>query len=228
MKKIIVGIFAHPDDEAFGPSGTLLMETRSGAELHLITLTAGENGTNPDNDENLGEIRLKEWRVAGNLIGATSMQHLGFADGTLNNLAFLDIIKQLETIVRTIASSQTEPVEIEFMSLDLGGISGHIDHIVAARAACFVFYRLQEDGLPMTRIRLATVPRSLVGTRNLDFVYMEEGCADEDIDEIVDARSIVTEIYAIMRTHHSQRGDCEAHISRLGDAVALNHFIIKK
>ena len=37
MKKIIFGIFAHPDDEAFGPSGTLLLETRSGTELHLIT-----------------------------------------------------------------------------------------------------------------------------------------------------------------------------------------------
>lgn len=228
MKKIIVGIFAHPDDEAFGPSGTLLLETKAGTELHLITLTAGENGTNPDNEENLGEVRLREWRAAGDLIGAAGMHHLGFADGTLNNRAFLDIIKQLGAIVHTIVSSQTEPVEIEFMSLELGGISGHIDHIVAARAACYVFYSLQEQGLPMTRIRLATVPRSLLGTRNLDFVYMEEGCADEDIDEVVDARSIVNEVYAIMRAHHSQRGDCEAHISRLGDGVAMNHFMVKK
>ena len=44
MKRVIFGIFAHPDDEAFGPSGTLLMETKAGTELHLITLTLGEAG----------------------------------------------------------------------------------------------------------------------------------------------------------------------------------------
>ena len=32
MNKIIFGIFAHPDDEAFGPSGALLKAVREGAE----------------------------------------------------------------------------------------------------------------------------------------------------------------------------------------------------
>ena len=62
MKKVIFGIFAHPDDESFGPSGTLLKLRRSGYDLHLIVLTDGEAGVNPDGIENLGEVRLQEWR----------------------------------------------------------------------------------------------------------------------------------------------------------------------
>ncbi|MFZ2494806.1 MAG: PIG-L family deacetylase [Candidatus Saccharimonadales bacterium] len=62
MKKVIFGIFAHPDDEAFGPAGTLIQEVQNGSEVHLITLTAGQAGSNPDNHEDPGAIRLKEWK----------------------------------------------------------------------------------------------------------------------------------------------------------------------
>ena len=151
MKKIIFGIFAHPDDEAFGPSGTFLLETRAGTDLHLITLTAGENGNNPDNEENLGEVRLREWQAAGTLMGATTMHHLGFTDGTINNHAFLDLSKKLETIVRDIASRQTVPVEIELVSRAHKGISGNIATLVASRSAGVVWSTLKEDVSPRRR-----------------------------------------------------------------------------
>jgi len=227
MKKIIFGIFAHPDDEAFGPSGTLLLETRAGSELHLITLTAGENGMNPDRHDNLGEVRLREWRTAGGLMGATTMRHLGFIDGTLSNLSFLIAIKQIEKIVRDIVTNNDEMIEIEFMTSDLNGVSGHIDHIVAARAACFVFYKLKREGFPATKVRLSCLPEEIVTTPNIDFVFMESGRRTEEINEIVDARHVLDEVRIIMRTHHTQRSDCESHIQNLGEDVAINYFIVK-
>lgn len=227
MKKIIFGIFAHPDDEAFGPSGTLLLETRSGSELHLITLTAGENGMNPDKHDNLGEVRLKEWHAAGKLIGATSMHHLGFVDGTLSNQSFLIIVKKIEELVRDIIANNHEAIEIEFMTSDLNGVSGHIDHIVAARAACFVFYKLKKEGFPLTRVRLSCLSEEVVTTPNIDFVFMESGRSIDEINEVVDARHLIDEVYMIMRTHHTQRSDCESHINRLGEDAAINYFIVK-
>ncbi len=226
MKKIIFGIFAHPDDEAFGPSGTLLLETKSGTELHLITLTAGENGTNPDKHTDLGKIRLQEWHEAGKLMGAFAMYHLGFVDGTLDNIAFLRAVEKVEEIVRGVIENHPAPVEVEFMTMDLNGISGHIDHIVAARAACFVFYKLKDQGLPLSRIRLVTVPRSLLPTHNLDFVYMEPGRPDKQIDEVIDARSEIETIYKIMRTHHTQRDDGESHITNRHEGVGINYFVV--
>lgn len=226
MKKILFGIFAHPDDEAFGPVATLLKEVSEGTELHLIVLTGGENGTNPDGLQNLGEVRLEEWRAAGELIGATSMHHLGHIDGTLNNMDHLVVADKVETIVKSTVHGH-DSGEIEFMSLELGGYTGHIDHIVAARSACLAFYRLREQGLPMSRIRLACLSREEIPTINTDFVFMEPGRTPEEIDETVDGREFLDKIHEVMRIHHTQRNDYETVTKYKGDQLGLNYFVIK-
>jgi LmbE family N-acetylglucosaminyl deacetylase len=225
MQKIIFGIFAHPDDEAFGPCGTLLTETRGGSELHLITLTAGENGTNPDNAPNLGKIRLDEWQKGAALLGATSTHHLGYTDGTLGNNDHIAITATIETLVRDIVADRTD-IEIECISFDLNGLTGHIDHIVAGRSACLAFYRLRQQGLPMSRLRLSCLSRSDYDTSDTGFVYMEPGRTTDEISETVDARSVLADVHTIMRTHHTQRSDCETQMTKLGDRVAVDHFIV--
>ena len=226
MKKVIIGVFAHPDDEAFGPSATLLMESQTGSEIHLVTLTGGEAGMNPDNLSDLGSERLREWKKAGELIGATKMYHFGYADGELGNNDHIHITKRLETLVQTIAGDRDD-IEIEFMSMDLNGITGHIDHIVAGRSACLAFYRLRAAGLPMTKVRLACIPSNYMTAMNTDFVFMESGHTPDEISETVDARHLASRIHEIIRCHYTQRSDSETHIARLGDDVALNHFIVR-
>jgi LmbE family N-acetylglucosaminyl deacetylase len=227
MKKIIFGIFAHPDDEAFGPCGTLLLETRAGTELHLVTLTAGENGTNLDNDPDLGSTRLQEWHKAGELLGATSMHHFEYTDGTLSNLSMIEIAKKVENLVKEDLQNETDDVEIEFMSLDSNGLTGHIDHIVAARATCLAFYRLKAQDEKFKRIRLFCLPNNQYGNVNTDWIYMEAGRLPEEIHEIIDAREIKDDIITVMKAHRTQRRDYENQIALLGDALGLNHFIIK-
>ncbi len=117
-------------------------------------------------------------------------------------------------------------IEIEFISIDMNGVTGHIDHIVAGRSACLAFCRLKASGLPMTKIRLACIPRSQFDRTDTSFVLMEAGRGDDEIDEVVDARSHVDKVYEIMRCHHTQRGDAEMQINLLGDHVAVNHFIV--
>jgi len=225
MKKILFGIFAHPDDEAFGPSGTLLLETRSGTELHLITLTAGENGMNPDNHSDLGAVRLEEWKQAGKLIGAAKMHHFGYEDGTLGNQDHVEITHKIESLIKEVVASSPDAA-VEVMTMDLNGITGHIDHIVAARSAALAYYRLKEQGQPLTRLRLACIAENSLLTVNTDFVLMEPGRTQDEITETIDARSVIEDVYAIIRTHHTQRSDGETHIERLGELVALNHFIV--
>jgi LmbE family N-acetylglucosaminyl deacetylase len=227
MKKIIFGIFAHPDDEAFGPCGTLLLETRAGTELHLITLTAGENGTNPDNDPTLGETRLREWQKAGELLGASSMHHFEYVDGTLNNLDMIKISERITQVIHKVLEDNSDDVEIEFMTLDLNGLTGHIDHIVTARAASKVFYTLKSADDRFSRIRFFCLSSEHYPTGNTDWIYMEAGRTPEEIDETIDARDIKDDILEVMRAHYTQRGDAENQIATLGDDLGLNHFIVK-
>lgn len=228
MKKIIFGIFAHPDDEAFGPGGALLLDTRSGAELHLITLTSGDAGTNPDNLTSLSEVRLKEWREAGKLLGASGMYHLGFRDGKLNNIDMLQAAEKIERLITDIVSSREVSVEVECMTLDLNGLTGHIDHIVATRATCLAFYRLKaKESSRYTRIRFACLPREQLPEANIKWLYMEAGRPAEEIDETVDARHLRQAILAVVRTHHTQRADGEDFLKYQGNNLGICHFIVK-
>jgi LmbE family N-acetylglucosaminyl deacetylase len=225
--KIIFGIFAHPDDEAIGPAGMLLHETHGGAELHLITLTRGEGGTNPDNEPDLGAVRQKEWEQSGQLLGAKSMQYLGFKDGHIDNAVMIEAAEKIEAIVTSTIESAPEDAEVEFVAFDLNGLTGHIDHIAASRAACLAFYRLKATDKRLNRILLHCVPYSDWPTDNTDWIYMERGRREEEVDEIVDARHLNTQLLEVVRAHHSQRSDGENHIKNRGDNLGLNYFLIK-
>ncbi len=227
MKKIIFGIFAHPDDEAFGPAGALLKETKNGNDLHLLTFTNGSGGTNPDNVPDLGELRLKEWHKAGKLFSAKSMHFLEYEDGHLSNQALLEAGEKITQIVMSIIKDEPQDIIIEFVTMDLNGVTGHIDHIVAARTACLVFYRMKELDARFSRIRLACWPFDTFPVRNTDWVYMEPGRRTEEIDETIDAREYRDELLAIIRTHHTQRHDGENFLAWQGSNLGMCSFIVK-
>lgn len=228
MRKIIFGIFAHPDDEAFGPSGALLKEVKDNdAKLHLITFTNGDAGTNPDALPDLGEVRLKEWRKAGELMGAKSMNALGYEDGYLNNQVMIEAIEKVTQLVLGTIKDEPEDTQIEFMSMDLNGVTGHIDHIVAGRTACLVFYRMKALDPRFTRIRLACYPSTAFPSINTDWIFMEAGRKPDEIDETIDARDLRDEITTIVRAHHTQRHDGEHYLQWQGDNLGLCYFIVK-
>lgn len=225
MSKIIFGIFAHPDDEAFGPAGTLLMETRNGTELQLFTLTSGAAGTNPDNLADLGAERLKEWQESGRRLGASSMQHLGYADGHLCTEDMIVIQEELLSSIRKTLQENPE-LSAEIMTFDTNGLTGHIDHIVASRAANYVFKKLKEAGFGV-RLRMFCLSRDTDPTENTDWLFMNAGRTVDEIDEIVDARHLRNEILHVMQAHATQKNDYEYQVRHLGDALGLNHFIVR-
>ena len=50
---------------------------------------------------------------------------------------------------------------------------------------------------------------------------------DDEVDEIVDARHLHSQLLEIVRSHHSQRADGETHIKNRGQDLGLNYFIVK-
>ena len=229
MGKIIFGIFAHPDDESFLTAATLLNEVQNGSEVHLICLTdgCGKHSMNPDNVSDLSETRMNEWRTAGDIIGVTKQHCLNYVDGNLNNDDHLEISDKIVELVNDTVSKDSDK-QVEFITMDTNGVTGHIDHIVAARSALLAFYRLKMDGFPVTRVRLACLAEQDFSNLNTSFTLREPGHSMEEIDETIDARDKYEKVCEIMRAHRSQRVDADHWIEKLGDKVAVNHFIIKK
>ena len=229
MKKVIVGVFAHPDDESFGPAGTLILEHEQGTEIHLITLTSGEAGANPDNVADLGALRLEEWRISGKIIGASSMTHYGFGDGMLNNNDLCEISDKIEGKLHEILTDKTI-TELQIMSFELGGVSGHIDHIVASRAACAVFYRLKPADQRLTNIRLFCLTEERQPEPDVGWIFMDKGYKKTDL-EAVDVRSSHQKRIDAIHAHHSQRGDAARLLEHCADPASdgacYDYFVVR-
>lgn len=82
MSRRLLGVFAHPDDESFGPAGTLAVHSAAGVDVHIVTMTDGAAGAPapgyPDGDA-LAAIRRKELRAAATRLGVT-LHHLSYRD----------------------------------------------------------------------------------------------------------------------------------------------------
>jgi len=95
-----LAVFAHPDDPEVGCGGTLARWTAQGAEVHLVIANRGEKGSHdPTTDPDLlAEHRAAEVARAATVLGLTSVEHLGYPDGGIDNDAVLR--NRLTEIVR--------------------------------------------------------------------------------------------------------------------------------
>lgn len=87
MERILV-VLPHPDDEAFGLSGTLAKHIKNGAHVTYACLTLGEMGRNMGNPPfatrvTLPSIRKKELEESCRAIGIQDLRLLGFHDKTI-------------------------------------------------------------------------------------------------------------------------------------------------
>lgn len=80
MKLDILGITAHPDDVELSFGGTLLVHKENGYKTGVIDLTEGELGT-----RGTSEIRAKEAKLAGEILGLSARDNLRLPDGFFEN-----------------------------------------------------------------------------------------------------------------------------------------------
>ncbi|RBP94661.1 bacillithiol biosynthesis deacetylase BshB2 [Cytobacillus firmus] len=84
----VLVIFPHPDDEAFGVSGTISLHIDNGTPVTYACLTLGEMGRNMGNPpfatrETLPKIRKEELEEAARVLGIQDLRMLGFRDKTV-------------------------------------------------------------------------------------------------------------------------------------------------
>lgn len=227
MKRVMVGIFAHPDDETFGPCGTLLKLVQDDVDVHLLLITDGEAGANPTNAPDLGKQRLDEWSRATELLGAKSTAALHFPDGELSHGMYLAIGAALHSEMHRILESYGEPVELSIMTFDQLGLTGHLDHIAASYLATHQFYSLKNDtpdNVSVAELWYYCLSREQAPSREWTDYYMPIGRDKDYLNRTIDVSDVLARKYAVMDAHVSQIHDATT-LKQLGDKLlSEEHF----
>ena len=128
MKKVALGIFAHPDDAELMCSGTLSLLKKAGWSIHLATMTPGDKGTTELSREEISRIRRAE--------AAKSAE---FLDGQYYCLEFDDvyILYNRETINKTTKLLREIHPGIVFTSSPNDYMIDHEITSLIVQTACF-------------------------------------------------------------------------------------------
>ena len=221
-----MGIFAHPDDESFGPSGTLYKAAQTGTDVHLLLITDGSAGQNTADVSDLGSLRVEEWRQSAKLIGATSTYSFGYKDGELNNNKYVEVAEKIFNEIRAIVATYNKPIMLDFMTFDQSGITGHIDHIMISNITTFIYEKLRQNPpsqIIFGKLRYFCVCKDFSPKPNTEWIYMPAGHEEADFDEIVDIADVYEKKLEIMLAHKSQKSDMDYILNRYGNKPCGKH-----
>ncbi|HYN29137.1 MAG TPA: PIG-L deacetylase family protein [Dermatophilaceae bacterium] len=124
----VLVVVAHPDDESFGLGAVLSAFVAAGAEVDVLCLTHGEASTLHGVEGDLATLRAAELRAAADALGVTRVELLDLPDAALASLPEEYLVGPvLDAIARTGADG--------ILAFDVGGVTGHPDHVTATRAA---------------------------------------------------------------------------------------------
>jgi bacillithiol biosynthesis deacetylase BshB2 len=198
----VLVVFPHPDDEAFGVSGTIASHVQNGTPVTYACLTLGEMGRNMGNPpftnrENLPKIRKEELKEAASVLGIQDLRMLGFRDKTIE---FEDEEKLANQMLALI-----EEVNPSLIITFYPGYSVHPDHDATGAAVvravekmpaaarptlhCVAFSKNCVDELgepdilnnisPVAKTKLAAIQAHRSQTEQM-FIGMEEKLKNQD------------------------------------------------
>jgi LmbE family N-acetylglucosaminyl deacetylase len=121
-------VTAHPDDEAGGFGGSLLLARERGIETYIICLTPGQAASNRGisrNDEELAAIRRQEFAAACKHLNATRGYVLDYPDSRLDQQSLYQVAGDLTRRIR-----QIKPQVVITFGPE-GSLTAHPDHSMA-------------------------------------------------------------------------------------------------
>jgi N-acetyl-1-D-myo-inositol-2-amino-2-deoxy-alpha-D-glucopyranoside deacetylase/mycothiol S-conjugate amidase len=146
--KSLLAVFAHPDDESFGPGGTLAKYAAEGAEVWLVCATDGDAGT-VDAEmladyASMSQLRAAELCCAAQTLGLRGVDWLGYRDSGMagspdnEHPASLYQAPLDEVTGKIVASMRQHRPQVVICDNQFGGY-GHPDHIKLHQATVRAF-----------------------------------------------------------------------------------------
>ncbi len=193
-KSRLVCVFAHPDDEAFGPSGTIAKFASRG-EVYLICVTDGDDHTNGKKDY-LAKIREEEVRKSAKILGVKRVYCLGYKDGELCNNLYHEVAREVRKILDKIKPDT-------LMTFEMRGVSGHVDHVFCSMVSSYIFRETKY----IKKILYYCLPKIMAKLEKNYFIYFPPGYSKNEVDLVEN----VTEFWDIkiqaIKAHESQKKD---------------------
>jgi len=127
----IVGVWAHPDDEAYLSAGLMTTAIAAGNRVVCVTATRGERGTSdPQSWPPARLARLRERELAASLaaLGVTEHRWLDYDDGRCDRVNDIVAVPSIEAILTDVDADTV-------VTFGPDGITGHPDHIAVGRWA---------------------------------------------------------------------------------------------
>lgn len=210
---VIVAVFAHPDDEAFGPSGTIAKLAKNNT-VYLLCATKGEAGAKKG-EKQIDNVREVELRNSAKILGVKKIYFLGFEDGTLSNSIYHKLAQEIEKKLILLKPSV-------LITFEIGGISGHIDHIVVSLATTYVFQKLAF----VKQIYYFCITEKMQNEIKDYFIYVPPGYGENDIDHTEDIRGFWQTKLRSMLAHKSQAHDAKRLIEKYKKFPKEEHFLV--
>lgn len=138
----ILGVWAHPDDEAFLSSGVMADAVRKGDRVACVTATRGELGSWDEERwplESMGEVRVSELEESLAILGVTEHHWLDYPDGACGEVPLEEAVTRVGAIVE-----EVKPDSI--LTFGPEGMTGHPDHETVSAWATEAFRRVAGPG----------------------------------------------------------------------------------
>lgn len=221
MRKRLLLLLAHPDDETFGPGGTIAKYAREGADVHLVTATRGEMGMVGDpplaDRGHLGGVREGELRAAAQILGIREVAFLGFVDRELSSLPRERIVAKAVEQVRRIRPHV-------LIGFGPEGVSRHPDHVVMSAVAVEAFEAAADPKrfpLPPGERLAPWAPHKLYQFEIAQEVLAAwdislAGVPRETLTTFIDTAAYVDVKLAAFRCHRTQEKDSRRILSQEG------------
>ena len=164
--KRMLCVFAHPDDECYGPGGTIAHYALLGVEISILMFTCGEAGSigvsrELERDE-LCRRRSKEFAASCSALGVAGYRIVGAPDKAVNAMAERAAIDEIHREMDSLGPHVV-------LTFHYRGVSSHPDHIAvtsylekafdeAAVAGAPGPLKLYEWGIPEEKSRLYDRP----------------------------------------------------------------------
>jgi N-acetylglucosamine malate deacetylase 2 len=213
----VLGIFAHPDDEAFGPGGTLATLAKD-HDVYLICVTNGDAGINSSRKtQELGEIRREELLSSSQIVGVKKVFFLNYKDGSLSHNIYHEIAEKVKDII-----SDLKPETL--LTFEPRGVSGHLDHIAVSMIASYVF----EEADFVKELWYYCITEKARSLHEKYFIYFPPGYKDSDISKTVDISAVWDKKVEAINKHESQKHDVDKILAIYNRLPKEESFIIIK